>query len=1224
MSLSSSAVPSDGRLSVGSLVASSTPLSLLSPARPSPSRPSTGLSGSLRSSISSSSLGPSSSAVHPYPTALPHSTDLHPTLTPPTLGSRHHRHHSSGSSSPSRRLSHSTADDDAAFPRSSSANSASVSLQIRSRGGDAGDGRGGRAAGHGRQSSDEDARGLKKGRKGQWWRLLSGLLLILTVAGCAWLWWASAAPETRSGAVTVLLPYLALGSGESEQEPSPAATLAADHLISATFASWLQVLLPSSILVYAESEADCAALTAAFPGVQCYPVGDCVSSVPPLPELTCVLSHAMSKANVAPAVVLLSTPLALDRRVLGSVAYASTNLPPDHRERWLMAGARTDVSLMGMAAREWSSEGFAARLFSEGQQRGVKHGEHALDALVVSRGLLRWALDSAHLPPFIAGAGHWPRYLFVQAMLDTTVAVIDMSLAVPLLHLQLVGSSKAEDEAVASPLLHFLRTDVDHPHDTVNAASSPPAAALARNHALVQQHLGVRVALASLSYCPLILEGDCPSACVISPNPEPLWQSALAFTQRVNPDGYLAVLTVNIGYLALARNWLCWAERIGFTHFILLAEDRRSAEALASPTVAVITRPHAPYQKEAADYGSVEFQETMSYRTEFLLDVLDVGYHFMTADMDAIWLSDPFVHVDPTADLSGQTHKKVKLSGGLVIVRATDAGKGFWKEVIRCQRNNAKFLAEHSTGTYEPSLYTEQYCINQLYVQQPPPPAFTRSLLDPWLFPDGLAFFEQQQPQHAGVVPVIIHNNWIRGSEAKLKRMREWGLTSADDTNSKCAALPEPPAPHLSAPATTPVGFSLIIRVVSRSSPTELTALLRSLASLECAGCGEVTLQVDVDRLPEVEDSVIEQTVARHATYQQLLEIASAFEWKQGTKVVREGKRRRGRMGQWLDGWPAAFDDRVVYLILDEQVQLSSELYPWLIRALRTYYLSDSVDARLMGLQLEREELVLSETYWSRWPHRSTSLLLPFNTSLYRYQSMSPHAQLMFPSAMQRFAQWIESHSVDHVTSLPPATTNNHVTPCIPLMVTNQWYLPRGDVQSEPEDVWWVWMQRWMYEEGLYSVVSHLPRGQALVTHPNGKVGLFLNRTARAPLLLPASASASLFFPPLSSLPLYSFGFVPISPPSLLSVLPQLSPPGLSVQCYSAEDYEEEQRLRLEAEERKRSEDELKARVAAESKAKKSISDAMRREKRKAEHSKAKEEEQKEARRPFAVELEGG
>ena len=1218
----------------------SAPLSLIGSSRSFPRSTGSGQSAAVRASLSGASLATPSSAVYPYP----HSPPLHDAQAAShsaqpahsTIATRHQRHHSTGSSSfstsssssssassPARRTAYSSTDEES-FGRSvGSGSNGNVALQIRSRGSES---RGNSV--HGRHSSDEDARGLKKGRKGWLWRLLPAALLALAgmlfLLWFGWAWWVK---DGRSSDVTVLLPHLALSSTRGEQVTAAAA--AADQLVYAAFASWLHVLKPSTIIVYMDSDADCAALSALFPGVQCFHLPTCTSSAaPPFPELWCVVSHALGTEDVASTLVLMSRPLAFDRRLLDAAKYVSANQPADKPSgRWLMAGARIDVSLTGMAAREWASEGFAGRLFSEGAARGVPRAEHAMDALVVSRSLLSEMLqkEEERLPPFVAGGGHWTKLLFVQAMLDDAVTVLDMSFTVALLHLQFVGAARTEEDAAVASPLQSLRSDADH--DGGGGATGTASTALARNQAVMQERLGVKVALGRLTYAPYILEGDCPDACVISPNPDTRWQAALLFTQRVNGDGYLAVLTVNSGYLALAKNWLCWAERIGFTHFILLAEDNFSAEALRSPAVPVIVRPHASYKKEAADYGSVEFQETMSYRTEFLLDVLTVGYHFLTADMDAIWLSDPLPHLDRGADLSGQTHKKVKLSGGLVVVRATEAGRAFWKDVIRCQRNNAKFLAEHAVGTYEPSLYTEQYCINQLYLTQPPPPAFTRTLLDPWLFPDGLSFFEQQQPQHAGVVPVIVHNNWIRGSEAKLRRMREWGLTSTDDSNTVCAPIPSPPLPAIAPKALTEVGFSLIIRVLTRSSPADLSALLESLSALQCAGCGEVTLQIDVDRLPEVEDMVIEQTVARHATYQQLLELAQRFDWTQGKKVVREGKRRRGRMGQWLDGWPTVVDPRVLYLLLDEQAHVSTELYAWLTRAVQRYYLGEDVDARLVGLQLEREELILSETYWSRWPDRRTSQLLPSNATLYRYQSLSPHAQLMFPGALQRFAAWTEERSVDHATSLPPATTNNHLTPCIPLMVSNGWYLPQGDVQQElhyeTEDVWWVWMMRWMYEEGLYSLVTHFPRGQALVSHPAGKAGMFLNATQRAPLLAPA-ASASLPFPPLSSLPLYSFAFAPISPPSLLSVLPALSPSTLSVQCYSAATYEDEQRERQDAEERKRQEDELRARAAAESKAKKSISDAMKREKRKAEHSKAKREEEDEAKKPFAVELEGG
>ena len=502
------------------------------------------------------------------------------------------------------------------------------------------------------------------------------------------------------------------------------------------------------------------------------------------------------------------------------------------------------------------------------------------------------------------------------------------------------------------------------------------------------------------------------------------------------------------------------------------------------------------------------------------------------------------------------------------------------------------------------------------------------------LFPDGLLFFDEQQPQHAGVVPVIIHNNWIKGADEKLKRMKAWGLTSTDDSNTQCAPIVSPPPPALPASSPSPAGFSLIIRVMASLSSPALSSLLSRLSSLSCSGCGAITLQIDLDRLTDVEDSRIEETVARHSLYVELLGVAQKFEWKQGVKEVRETRRRRGRMGQWLDGWADRLtDERTVVLLLDEQASVSASLYEWLQAAVQRYYLSDDADGRLVGIELEREELVLGETYWARFPHRHVSELLESGVTVYRYQSISPYAQLMFPAAMRRLVAWVHAHSIDPVTALPPATTNNHITPCIPLLASNSWYTPQGDVQQqlqyETDEVWWVWQLRWMYEEGLYSLLAHFSQQRALATHPTGKAGRFgRDANATAPELLTRLTDSELQLPPVATLPLYSFGFTRILHSPLLSVLPSLAPQGLSVQCYAAADYDVEQRVRLEVEERKRMEEDAKARAAAENKAKKYLSDKAAKDKRKAgEQQKKRQEEAEKEQQAMgrnAVEIEGG
>ena len=272
---------------------------------------------------------------------------------------------------------------------------------------------------------------------------------------------------------------------------------------------------------------------------------------------------------------------------------------------------------------------------------------------------------------------------------------------------------------------------------------------------------------------------------------------------------------------------------------------------------------------------------------------------------------------------------------------------------------------------------------------------------------------------------------------------------------------------------------------------------------------------------------------------------------------------------------------------------------------MQCHYLSGDADGQLVGIELEREELVLGETYWARFRHRHVSELLEPGATVYRYQSISPYAQLMFPAAMRRLVAWVHAHSIDPVTALPPATTNNHITPCIPLLASNSWYTPQGDVQQqlqyETDGVWWVWQLPWMYEKGLYSLLTHFSQQCALATHPMGKAGKFgSDASVTAPELLTQLTDSELQLPPVTTLPLYSFGFTRILHLPLLSVLPSLAPRGLSVQCYAAANYNVEQCMQLEVEERKRMEQDAKARAAAENKAKKCLSDNAAKDKRKA------------------------
>ena len=230
--------------------------------------------------------------------------------------------------------------------------------------------------------------------------------------------------------------------------------------------------------------------------------------------------------------------------------------------------------------------------------------------------------------------------------------------------------------------------------------------------------------------------------------------------------------------------------------------------------------------------------------------VLRAGYHFLSADMDSVWLSDPFKHVmiNLSIAIQGQTHKQTKMSGGFILVHATPEGRKFWQSVIDCQKQNLLILQERrgSAHKYPSSDFTEQECINNRLNTT------KTHLLDPHLFPDGRAFFDMNLPQRRGIVPVVIHGNWLVGIGAKLKRLKAWNLLASE--TQVCSAL-DAGLPYSSLTKETPI--QLRIRVLTYNRLKSLKRLLESLLAANYTG-DSIALDISIDR-PGTEASVTDQ-----------------------------------------------------------------------------------------------------------------------------------------------------------------------------------------------------------------------------------------------------------------------------------------------------------------------------------------------------------------------------
>ena len=963
-------------------------------------------------------------------------------------------------------------------------------------------------------------------------KLLLSALLLLFILRFAWQWWDDS--SKRSGLTIFSLLH--------DMTPD---TLAADRtqyaFQYAALMSWALLVPGSNILVFVDSEESCSHLYGLVRGLQCFArPAECWHEQLHRPYLHCVFDSAHSVA-ATDTLVYVNSDIVLDR----SLTQTIDAVEAQNHKRYVLVAARSDTTLTQAMVDDYNQPDFLDKLAVHAKSAGQRQPAHPIDVFVYKRSALP---DDFYFPAFLAGVYKWDQWFLSQFILDDTLATIDVSEQVLVVHL------------------------------TRKRAQSTDVKAMQHNDALIRS-LGATNAykIGTIDNAPLRLAGQCPHNCSIERSEQV--SDLILFTKRASKEGYLVVLTVNSGYVPLALNWVCSAERIHFTNYILIAEDKAAAAKFKARGVPVILRANAPDKKEAADYGSVAFQETMTFRTEFLMSVLSAGYHFVTADMDGLWLDDPISYFDHTADLQGQMHKETKISGGFVVVRASTYGKFFWNKVIECQRENAAFLLTAAPGSYEPSKYTEQYCINELSRGLASQPLFRRNLLDPYVFPDGLSFFDEHNSQLRGVAPAIIHNNWIKGAENKLNRLKEWSLHSADEDAEQCLQLVSLAPPQLDGRA-----IRIKLRVFTYNRPDSLRRLLASLSSAWYDG-EQVALEISVDHpvpMPESDDVQNWQTTKA---------VAAAFEWPHGNKSVIEQEFNIGLVGQWTTGWqPAVDDDSELIFFIEDDVQVSPAYYRWLRAAIDAYYVNGSAfDPRMFGISLQRQNRILGETHEQQYGSKIPADVLGSSTPLYRYQLLGTWGTLFFPMHWRLFQQWLAEKSV----SIETGESRRGFKPCVPTLHSNTWYL------EQPAKTWSQWFIRFAYEKGWYSLYANYQHDQALVVnHREPGLNSKYKKDPTGDLLANLTAR-HLTFPPLSAVPIYDFHFNRIVTPDVLSWRQAINNEKYVDQCWTigqlqgllrerqlAREAAEAEKQRLKDEARKAREAEEKKKKEAEKKAK--------------------------------------
>eukprot|EP00276_Gloeochaete_wittrockiana_P003281 CAMPEP_0184645750 /NCGR_PEP_ID=MMETSP0308-20130426/2328_1 /TAXON_ID=38269 /ORGANISM="Gloeochaete witrockiana, Strain SAG 46.84" /LENGTH=874 /DNA_ID=CAMNT_0027075105 /DNA_START=452 /DNA_END=3073 /DNA_ORIENTATION=- len=855
--------------------------------------------------------------------------------------------------------------------------------------------------------------------------------------------------------------------------------------------SWLSFMPSQNVLAFVDQSSTCIYLRREFPFVRCV-VHSCTHPEYKLPLLNCILFEAKHLVQTEVVAYVNGDIILFDEffKVAESIFF---------REKMnaVVVGQRLDIDWNDKS--DFSTESLQKTHRQRALTNGVVHGDMGIDYFIFKKAFL----DQIDIPPFLLGTWRWDNFLLSEALMADDVTVIDATNVIVAVH-----QGKPVQLAKA---------------DSHNRPGH------SYNDKLVKSY-GMRYRMGRIFNAKYVLEpttataGGASNFSIVENNRVRtellIFQRAL----RVRTDEYIiAVLTVNWGYRELADNWLCWAARINFRNFVFLAQDRRTYAYFAEKGVTnVVINPNAPEERGAAEYGDKAFQETMTFRTNFLGEVLEMGVDILTGDLDAIWMGNPLVELDPSCDLQGQPHKKSKISGGLVAIKSSQQGREFWRAVVQCQQDNMATISKLEPNTYDPSKYTEQECIDDLSMRSD---KLRVCLLPEMKFPDGKAFFEDHTPQLYGAWPTVIHNNWIVGVANKVARFKAWGLWAVDEDSKSCIlsesipnhtkvfetlglevtsrkqptldgqnehslpvvkSLPivpssqprwnvAPYSPEGQAYSPLPPGpFNLLLRVLVMNRHKDLQRLLASLNAADYDG-DRVALQISIDHPSETaEADVIEG-------WQKTIQVATSFKWSYGDFSVHKHDSNVGLEGQWIFGWkPKTLGD--VILVVEDDIEVSRYFYHWLKKTTNYYYLNASnYDHRLFGIALQNQHAVVGETPKARFGaidiYQSINAVgkaLNTEQHVFLFQQLSTWGSAWFP------LQWLEFEAFHRERRNLRVADGELYKPCTPALVTNRWWCQKGR-----RSLWSIWHIRFAFEKGYFNMYFHFPNdpGKALVTN---------------------------------------------------------------------------------------------------------------------------------------------
>lgn len=128
----------------------------------------------------------------------------------------------------------------------------------------------------------------------------------------------------------------------------------------------------------------------------------------------------------------------------------------------------------------------------------------------------------------------------------------------------------------------------------------------------------------------------------------------------------IIMLTASAGFIDFLMNWIISAERLGFTNFLVVAEDaelyhaldaRYHDRVLLSDLVSLsdVEEPKERGDKVGFSYNSQKYNLLVGHRPRYISTLLSMGFNVLYTDTDTVWMESPWAYFRPGFDMYVQS-----------------------------------------------------------------------------------------------------------------------------------------------------------------------------------------------------------------------------------------------------------------------------------------------------------------------------------------------------------------------------------------------------------------------------------------------------------------------------------------------------------------------------------------------------------------------------------------